>query len=196
MTDTNIQPESRERTRYFIKEPLKSGILLRRLPVAILLVYYAWILLSAWSMSYSWSWSLDEGLTWPSGGGGSFIPIPSRPSNLGAPMVTLASMTDQIFYLIFMHSGIWIVWITLGVLYLFSPYRLEKTKVCLLLKGLIIVEAVLFLLGGILITNMHPYWMQTSVFGIGCLLLITGIVWIIMCKKQVRKLENGAEGEI
>lgn len=193
MADEDIRTEFRDKPIYFIREPLKLGILLRRLPVAILLIYYVWILFSAWSIP-GWSWSFEGGLVWSSGLPGSFIPIPSGPG--GLMYVSSAHLIDQIFYLIFMHSGIWIVWITFGFLYLFSPYRLERTKVSSLLKGLIIVEAALFLLGGILITNMHPYWMQTSVFGIGCILLITVIVWIITCKRYVPKLENGAEGEI
>lgn len=181
MADTSIQTESQERTRYFVREPLRLGTLLRRLPVAILLVYYVWILLSAWSMSYSWSWSLDEGLTWSSGGPGSFIPIPSRPGYLA--VITRAYLIDQIFYLIFMHGGIWIVWIILGFLYVFSPYRLEKTNVCSLLRGVIVSEVILFLLGAIIITNMHPYWMQVSVLGIGSMLLLTVFVWLIICKR-------------
>ncbi|MBY8999098.1 MAG: hypothetical protein KGD60_15360 [Candidatus Thorarchaeota archaeon] len=60
---------------------------------------------------------------------------------------------------------------------------MDRTTACSLLKGVIIVEGVLFLLGGILITNMHPYWMQVSVFGIGFMLLLTVIVWLIICKR-------------
>jgi hypothetical protein len=59
----------------------------------------------------------------------------------------------------------------------------DKTNACSLLRGLIIVEIVIFLLGGIIVTNMHPQWMQVSVFVIGGILLVTVIVWLIVCKR-------------
>jgi uncharacterized membrane protein required for colicin V production len=60
---------------------------------------------------------------------------------------------------------------------------MDRTNACSLLRGVIIVEIVLFLLGGILITNMHPLWMQNSVFVIGSILLVTVLVWIVTCKR-------------
>ena len=95
----------------------------RRVRVAILLVYYILILAFAWLMSGSWWWSLEEGLMWSSGGPGMFFPIPFPSGMLG--VITPAYPVDQVFYLIFMHWGIWIAWIALGLLYLFSPYRLD-----------------------------------------------------------------------
>lgn len=181
MTGEDIQTEFREKPIYFIRKSLSPYNLLRRSPAVILLIYYVWILFSAWFLFGFWGWSFENGLIWSSGGPGSFIPIPSEPGHLA--VITSGHLIDQVFYLIFMHYGIWIVWILLGILYLFSPYRLEKTIVCSLLKGGIVIEALLFLLGAILVTNMHPQLMQVSVFGIGCILLITVIVWIIICKR-------------
>jgi len=59
----------------------------------------------------------------------------------------------------------------------------DKTNACSLLRGVIIVEIVIFLLGGILVTNMYPQWMQASVFVIGSTLLVTVFVWLIVCKR-------------
>ena len=60
---------------------------------------------------------------WTSGGPGRFFPIPV-PSGMLA-VITHGYLVDQVFYLVFMHGGIWIAWIALGLLYLFSPYRLD-----------------------------------------------------------------------
>jgi uncharacterized membrane protein required for colicin V production len=59
----------------------------------------------------------------------------------------------------------------------------NKTNACSVLRGVIILEIVIFLLGGILVTNMHPQWMQVSVFVIGGTLLVTVFVWLIVCKR-------------
>ena len=97
--------------------------LIRRVVVALLLVYYIWILTSAWSMSGLWWWSLEEGLMW-SRAGLRFFPIPFM-SEIGAAVISPAHPIEQIFYLVFMHCGLWVAWIALGLLYLFSPYRLD-----------------------------------------------------------------------
>ena len=95
----------------------------RRVRVALLLVYYILILTFAWLMSGLWWWNLEEGLMWSSGGPGIFFPIPFPPGMAGVE--TPAYPVDQVFYLVFMHCGIWIAWIALGLLYLFSPYRVD-----------------------------------------------------------------------
>jgi hypothetical protein len=62
-----------------------------------------------------------------------FIPFPMEPGI--ATVITQAYLTDQVFYLIFMHNGIWIVWIILGILYLFSPYRIDAGVVIGRIRG-------------------------------------------------------------
>jgi len=106
-----------------VKRHVDSTARTRRVRVALLLVYYILILAFAWSMSGSWWWSLEEGLMWSSGGPGIFFPIPFPPGMAG--VITPAYLVDQVFYLVFMHGGIWIAWISLGLLYLFSPYRID-----------------------------------------------------------------------
>ncbi len=105
-----------------VKRHVDRAARTRRVAVALLLIYYIWILASAFSMG-GWSWSLVEGLMWSSGGPGRFFPIPTPPGNL--TVMTHGYLVDSIFYLVFMHGGIWIAWIALGLLYLFSPYRLD-----------------------------------------------------------------------
>jgi len=73
-----------------------------------------------------WWWSLEEGLMW-SFGPGRFFPIPAPP---GAQIfialgITHGYLVDHVFYLVFMHGGIWIAWIALGLLYLFLPYQVD-----------------------------------------------------------------------
>jgi len=101
---------------------MDRAALIRRIVASLVLVYYIWILVSAFSMG-GWWWSLEEGLMWSSGGPGGFFPIPTPPGNLA--IITHGYLVDQVFYLIFMHIGIWIVWVALGLLYIFSPYRVD-----------------------------------------------------------------------
>ncbi len=122
MASLSNQSQDSEKEQYFSVQSLTRSILRHRAPVALALVYYVWILFSAWSMSTLWSWNLEEGLVWTSGGFGMFFPIPIEPGM--AAVMTGATIIDQVFYLVFMHSGIWILWIILGLLYIFSPYRL------------------------------------------------------------------------
>jgi len=123
MAISDNQFQSPKKEQYFSSQSLNRTLLRRRVPVAIALVYYVWILLSAWSMSILWGWNLEGGLMWTSGGAGRFFPIPLGPGEM--TIVTSASIIDQVFYLVFMHSGIWVLWIILGLLYIFSPYRLN-----------------------------------------------------------------------
>ncbi|OLS29622.1 MAG: hypothetical protein ThorAB25_15610 [Candidatus Thorarchaeota archaeon AB_25] len=174
--------ESKEKPGFWVREPLTQSLLVRRSPTIVLLIYYIWILFSAWSMSYLWGWSLEGGVMWSSGGPGTFFPFPSPPGE--ATVVTTASLLDQAFYLVFMHSGIWIMWILLGVLYLVSPYRIERTNFCALMKGALIAEIVLILLGATLVTNLHPRGLQFFVYGNGLLCLFTVIIWLIACRRR------------
>jgi hypothetical protein len=102
---------------------MDRAALLRRAAVALLLVYYIWILTSAWSMSGMWWWNPEEGLMWSRAGLG-FFPIPFM-SDIGAAVIAPAHPLEQMFYIMFMHCGLWIAWIALGLLYLFSPYRVD-----------------------------------------------------------------------
>ncbi|MFW9868086.1 MAG: hypothetical protein ACFFEL_00535 [Candidatus Thorarchaeota archaeon] len=182
MTEIRDQIKAKVKTRYFIRESLSKRALLYRSPIVLILIYYVWILISAWNMFDLWGWSLEEGLIWSSGGPGSFIPIPSEPGQM--TVVTPGSMIDHIFYLIFIHYGLWILWISLGILYLFSPYRLERIVSCTLLKWLIITEVGFFLTGRLVVTNMHPWGLQVSVSAIGLMLVATLIIRLFVCRRR------------
>jgi len=127
MTNSETQAQSSDRKQYFTKQPFDMEARGERTPVFMALIYYLWVLYSAWSKSNSWSWNLEEGVVWTSGSAGWFFPIPLDPGMLA--VLSPAFITDQIFYLIFMHGGLWILWIVLGVLYIFSPYRLNMEVV-------------------------------------------------------------------
>jgi hypothetical protein len=76
------------------------------------------------------------------------------------------------------------MWILLGVLYLVSPYRFERTNFCSLMKGALVGEIVLILLEAILVTNLHPRGLQFSVYGVALLGLFTLIIWMIACRRR------------
>ena len=126
MSESNTQNVEFQNQNLLVRRHVDRAALTRRVAVALLLVYYIWILTSAWSMSGLWWWSLDEGLMWSSGPG-RFFPIPAPP---GAQIIIALGIThgypvDHVFYLVFMHGGIWIAWIALGLLYLFLPYQVD-----------------------------------------------------------------------
>ena len=127
MSKSSAQNVEFQNQNLLVKRHVDKAALKRRGAVALLLVYYIWILVSAWSMSKSWWWSLEEGLMWLSGGQGRFFPIPIQPGRqIFIPLdITHGYLVDQVFYLVFMHGGIWIAWIALGLLYLFLPYQID-----------------------------------------------------------------------
>ncbi|NHI89015.1 MAG: hypothetical protein EAX87_05790 [Candidatus Thorarchaeota archaeon] len=65
-----------------------------------------------------------------------------------------------------------------------EEWLMEQPKFCSLMKTLIAMEVVLFLLGGTLITNLHPLWMRRAVIVVGCTLLVTVVAWIVICKRR------------
>jgi hypothetical protein len=123
MSESSAENVEFQNQNLLVRRHMDEAARTRRVRVALLLVYYTLILVFAWSMSRLWWWSLEEGLMWSSGGPGMFFPIPFPPGMAG--VITPAYPVDQVFYLVFMHCGIWIAWIALGLLYLFSPYRLD-----------------------------------------------------------------------
>ena len=123
MNESSAQNVDSQNQNLLVKRYVDRAALIRRVAVALLLVYYIWILASAWSMSGSWWWSLEEGLMWISTIPGRFFPIPAPPG--GYWVISHASLVDNVFHLVFMHGGIWVAWIALGLLYLFSPYRVN-----------------------------------------------------------------------
>jgi hypothetical protein len=122
MSESNTQNVESQNQNLLVRRLIDRAALKRRIIASLVLVYYIWILVSAFSMG-GWWWSLEEGLMWSSGGPGRFFPIPTTPGNLA--IITHGYLVDQVFYLIFMHIGIWIVWVALGLLYIFSPYRVD-----------------------------------------------------------------------
>ena len=115
-----------------LRTPINKSAIYRRIPVALILIYYIWILIFAWSIQGLWSWSLERGLWWSSGGPGQFFPIP-RPPGI-ATVESPGYHHDHVFYLLFMHSGIWIIWISLGFLFL-SPYRINLRMLFISIKA-------------------------------------------------------------
>ncbi|MGY5862367.1 MAG: hypothetical protein RTU09_08345 [Candidatus Thorarchaeota archaeon] len=122
MSELSIQNVEFQNQNLLVRRHMDKTARTRRVAVALLLVYYIWILVSAFSLC-CWWWSLEEGLMWTSGGPGRFFPIPVPPGMLA--VLTRGYPVDQVFYIVFMHGGIWIAWIALGLLYLFSPYRID-----------------------------------------------------------------------
>jgi hypothetical protein len=67
--------------------------------------------------------SISEGVWWSSGGPGSLFPIPSEPGI--ATEITPAYPSDAILYLVFLESGVWILWMLFLGLLALSPYRVD-----------------------------------------------------------------------
>ncbi|MFQ5834226.1 MAG: hypothetical protein ACE5H4_16095 [Candidatus Thorarchaeota archaeon] len=111
-----------EGSNLFVRSSITRTDILRRVLVALLLLDYMWILNFAWS-TIGWWWSPEGGLWWSSGGPGQFFPFPKPPGML--TVITRASPFDQVFYPMFMHGYVWIFWMFLGWIYIFSPYRLN-----------------------------------------------------------------------
>jgi hypothetical protein len=173
---------SEEISDSWVREPVTRDQLFRRSPALIVMVYYVLALIGAWSVSGYWGWSFERGLEWSSGGPGTILPFPSYPGAL--MMITPALLHDQIFYLFFIHGTNWIWWNFIGFLYVFSPYRIERSFFCSLMKKAIIVQMVVFLLGAILVTNMHPRTLQVAVYGVAFLLFLTVTSWLVACRRR------------
>jgi hypothetical protein len=122
MNESSTQNMEFRNRKLLVRRHVDRAALLRRVTVAAFLAYYIWILTSAFSMG-GWWWSPEEGLMWVSTIPGRFLPIPAPPEGYG--VLSYGYPIDQVFYLVFMHGGIWIAWIALGLLYLFSPYRID-----------------------------------------------------------------------
>lgn len=122
MSESSTQNVEFQNQTLLVRRHVDRAALIRRIVASLVLVYYIWILVSAFSMG-GWWWSLEEGLMWSSTIPGRFLPIPAPPG--GYWIISPGYLVDQVFYLMFMHCGIWIAWIALGLLYLFSPYRVD-----------------------------------------------------------------------
>ena len=122
MNESGTRNVESQNQNLLVKRHVDRTARTRRIAVALLMTYYIWILVSAYLMG-GWWWSLEEGLMWSSGGPGRFFPIPIPPGMLA--VITHGYLVDQVFYPVFMLNGIWIAWITLGLLYLFSPYQID-----------------------------------------------------------------------
>ena len=122
MNESSTQNVESQNQNLLVKRHVDRAARTRRVAVALLLIYYIWILVSALFLG-GWWWSLEEGLMWATTGPGRFFPIPSPSGNLMA--LSHGYLVDEVFYLVFMHCGLWVAWIALGLLYLFSPYRVS-----------------------------------------------------------------------
>ncbi len=122
MSESNTLNVEFRNQNLLVRRHVDRAARIRRVMVALILVYYIWILISAWFIG-GWWWSLEEGLMWSSLPPGRFLPIPA-PSG-GYQALSHGYLIDQVFYIMFIHCGIWIVWVALGLLYLFSPYRID-----------------------------------------------------------------------
>ena len=123
MTEATENQDSRhtQTSPVFSRRVISKMSLLKRVLVILLLAYFIWILTFAWSWGVNWS--IDFGVHWTSGGPGTLFPIPSPPGNL--TVITPAHPIDTLLYLIFMHNGLWILWMSLTLLFVISPYRIN-----------------------------------------------------------------------
>ena len=173
---------SEETTESWVREPLTKDLLFRRSPILMIMVYYIVALGGSWIVSGHWRWSFERGLEWNSGGPGTLLPFPSFPG--AATVITPALLLDQIFYLFFIHGANWIWWTIIGFLYVFSPIRMERAMFCSLVRQATIVQIVFFLIGALVVTNMHPRTLQVAVIGVGILMVLTLIIRFVACRNR------------
>ncbi len=118
------EEQAKEKPRLVVRRLFTRQCMKKRVLVIFFLAYYIWLLWSAYSMR-GWWWEPETGLMWSSGGPGMFFPFPLLPGI--AAIITYASPFDQVFYLLFMHGGIWAFWVGIGLLYIISPYKLNPS---------------------------------------------------------------------
>ena len=119
-----MHEEVKEPSTMFVRRNITSGQIIRQTLVTLVLVYYIWLLLSAWN-NVGWWWTPENGVMWAMGFPGQFFPFPLTTG--GIAIISHARPQDQLFYTYFMHRGIWILWSSLALLYIISPYRLNTT---------------------------------------------------------------------
>ncbi|MHA2024380.1 MAG: hypothetical protein ACW98U_00660 [Candidatus Thorarchaeota archaeon] len=101
------------------RELTNQSIVLRVLVVG-LLFYYGYILVFAyyWQSAY---YLIGGLLYWNAYG--HFLPIPTTPGDMD--IITYAGPIETAFYIVFIYDGVWIVWITLTLVFVFSPFTNE-----------------------------------------------------------------------
>ncbi|MFQ5834225.1 MAG: hypothetical protein ACE5H4_16090 [Candidatus Thorarchaeota archaeon] len=106
-------------TRQVTKETL-----LCRFLVAVLLLYFIWLLDFAWG-----AWTIGNRLgdmTWSYTPPGSLIPIPRFAGFLTSRSYVYP--VDALFYLVFVNDGVWIIWVVLALSYVVWPLRFDIRK--------------------------------------------------------------------
>ena len=103
------------------KRILTRPALLKRALIFALFIYYLWLLTSAWA------WHLHgdfiNGVFWPSLPAGTLFPIPTPSGPFMA--ITRAYPIDAFIYLVFIYNVFWILWTSLSLLYIFSPFKID-----------------------------------------------------------------------
>jgi hypothetical protein len=113
-----------QRRPIFLGRTMTASSVLKRAVVIVILGYFIWILKFAWSWGISGD--ISSGVWWTSGGPGTLFPIPSPPGILA--VMTHAYPTDTFIFLVFMNDGLWILWTSLALLYVISPYRINTHR--------------------------------------------------------------------
>ncbi|MHA2265716.1 MAG: hypothetical protein ACXAEN_25270 [Candidatus Thorarchaeota archaeon] len=119
-------------TDLLVKRQLTRKALVKRGLVAVLSVYYFWILAFALSYDHFWFFSNWQ-LGWTSSGPGAFFPFPRLPGYLTA--LSYSGPLNTIFCIVFIANGIWILWVSLIVYYILSPYSVSCHRALSILKG-------------------------------------------------------------
>lgn len=98
----------------------RKSLFLRALAIMGILYISAWVYMLLPFIIFD---SNLGGVCWTSGGPGSLFPIPLKPGFVMA--ITPAYLSDAVLYLVFLQSGVWMLWMLFLGLFALSPYRLD-----------------------------------------------------------------------
>ncbi|MFW9884807.1 MAG: hypothetical protein ACFFEX_10520 [Candidatus Thorarchaeota archaeon] len=63
---------------------------------------------------------------------------------------------------------------------------MDEVEIRDFMKYLLIIEILFFIPGGVIVTNMHPLWMQQMVYTLFLSIIVTGAVYVLVSRRIER----------
>ncbi|MHA2141237.1 MAG: hypothetical protein ACXADC_01795 [Candidatus Thorarchaeota archaeon] len=67
-----------------------------------------------------------------------------------------------------------------------NKYDMDEVEIRHFIRYLLIIEVLLFIPGGVLVTNMHPVWMQQIVYVLFLSIIATGTTYVLVSRRIKR----------